>query len=111
MDALILKNFLKESLTIEGIHRDPTATELHETAAFLALEKVTLDHLRPLALIYASGRGILRERAGMDVRVGNHIPPPGGPKIRRDLVALIETLTDPDKSPFEWHIEYEALHP
>ena len=103
--------FLKESNRIEGITRDPHPQELSETAKFLDLDTVGLDDLRRLALIYASGRGILRERIGMDVRVGNHIPQRGGPSVRRELVKLLDDLADPDISPFEWHTQYETLHP
>ena len=106
-----LISFLKESNRIEGITRDPTPQELSETAKFLDLDTVGLDDLRRLAIIYASGRGILRERIGMDVMVGNHIPPRGGPSVRRELVKLLDDLADPDISPFEWHTQYETLHP
>ena len=106
-----LRRFLIESNRIEGITRDPTPQELSETAKFLDLDTVGLDDLRRLAIIYASGRGILRERIGMDVRVGNHFPPPGGSSVRRELVKLLDDLADPDISPFEWHIQYETLHP
>ena len=106
-----LRRFLIESNRIEGITRDPTPQELSETAKFLDLDTVGLDDLRRLAIIYASGRGILRERIGLDVRVGNHFPPRGGPSVRRELVKLLDDLTDPDISPFQWHIQYETLHP
>lgn len=103
--------FVRESNKIEGIHRDPTDTELHETSAFLALDRITLQNLERLALVYAGGRGLLRSKVGLNVTVGNHVPPPGGPGIRRALVNLLDDLTDPDISPFEWHIQYETLHP
>lgn len=110
-DAPGLITFVRDSNRIEGIGRNPTDQEVAETAKFLALDQVTLDDLRRLALVYALGRGILRERKGMDVRVGNHYPPRGGQHVRVELVKLLDTLRDPDKSPFEFHREYENLHP
>jgi hypothetical protein len=50
----------------------------------------------------------LRERRGLDVRVGSHVPISGGPEVRRRLEALMGVLAT---DPFDWHQDYETLHP
>jgi Fic/DOC family protein len=51
----------------------------------------------------------LRDRPGMDVYVGSHVPPAGGPAIASGLHDLLEEL--PRADPFDWHVAYESLHP
>ena len=109
MNPNLLRDFVAESLRIEGIGRDPSNVELHETAEFLKLITVTLDDLRRLALVYAPGRGLLRERVGMDVRIGSHYPTPGGPLVRLELALLLRQL--PTEHPFDFHRAYEIAHP
>ena len=48
---------------------------------------------------------------GMTVRVGNHIAPPGGPKIRSALETLLRGVKDNGVSPYKVHRAYETLHP
>ena len=53
----------------------------------------------------------LRERVGMDVRVGSHVPPPGGPLIREQLAMLLADVTEGQRSAYGVHQAYENLHP
>lgn len=106
-----LTAFVKESNRIEGILRDPTKAEIEAHQEFLAtstgcLEELTLKNF----VAVVAPRKLLREKRGMDVRVGSHIAPPGGPKISD---ALIEILTSAAEgySPYEVHQDYEHLHP
>lgn len=104
-----LMPFLCESLMIEGIHRDPTDQEIGATRRFMGLFSVSALALGDLQSVYAPGKPI-REREGMDVRVGNYIAPKGGPIIIRRLQALCRKV---NKSADAWnvHVEFEALHP
>ena len=47
----------------------------------------------------------------MNVVVGNHRPPPGGPQIAIELSKLIQLAIDNDATPFAIHRRYEKLHP
>jgi hypothetical protein len=103
-------DFVTESNRIEGILRPPTEDEVSATAevvrspappSFLAVVG--------LAALYTNGRGHLRDKAGYDVRVGNHIAPKGGPRIERELKELLATIETSD--PYGFHIAYETLHP
>ena len=55
---------------------------------------------------------VLRRRAGLDVRVGNHIAPPGGPEIETALLSILGRAVFGyiDKA-HEIHVAYEILHP
>lgn len=55
----------------------------------------------------------LRDKLGMDVIVGNHRPPQGGPEIRHQLAGLLAGVnTGPGlASPHKIHKVYETLHP
>jgi Fic/DOC family protein len=51
----------------------------------------------------------LRKRVGLNVRVGDHIAPRGGPKIVDELSAILADTLDGD--PYAVHHRYETLHP
>lgn len=101
--------FVTESNRIEGIHRPPTELEVAATEAFITGDKPTVDSLAELASVYTSGRGKLRTERNMNVRVGSHTPPLGGPEILSALELLIDRIGGYD--PFEFHVQYETLHP
>ena len=74
--------------------------------AFLALPKVSIQGLQELVSALEPG-AVLRDRPGLNVRVGSHFPPPGGPEIR----AALERLLAANLGAWERHVEYETLHP
>lgn len=108
--AGLLRAFVIESNRIEGIWRDPTSAELREHAEFLALPIVTVETLERFVRVVAPGKP-LRDQEGMNVRVGSHIAPPGGPAIRESLSALLDVIMAPGMTPYMAHHEYETLHP
>ena len=111
MRSVNLDNFVTESNRIEGIHRPPTVDEVDATAAWLNEPFPEIEHLDRLVSVYAPGH-CLRDRDGLDVRVGNYIAPRGGPEIRTRLVELLYRATrERIISPWAAHIEYERLHP
>jgi hypothetical protein len=99
--------FVEESNRIEGILRPPTPAELEEFKRFLALEEVTVEEMEHFVSVYQPGAR-LRDKLGLDVRVGGYLPPRGSPQIRDHLVDL---LYDDEMSAHEQHVAYEALHP
>lgn len=107
-----LEPFVRESNRIEGILRDPHG---HEIGAHRNFEP-TIPGLRAFTQMLDS-RIELREFPRMDVRVGNHIPPRGGPQVLTALDALLAPVArrynDPDDitDPYEVHQAYEELHP
>ncbi len=96
--------FLRESLAIEGIIRRPTPKERDATLALLRGD-LTFDAVLMLQAVYAPGKP-LRDKPGMNVRVGGHVAASGGPAVRNDLDRVL-TITDP----YTGHVAFELLHP
>lgn len=109
--GVTLIDFVRESNRIEGIEREPTDYEITAHEEFMELPEVGVPEMecfvRDVAVVP------LRDRAGRDVRVGAHYPPPGGPEIREELGQLLLEANDPglDCTPYSIHVEYEKLHP
>jgi hypothetical protein len=99
-----------ESNRIEGIIRPPSDLELQAFDRFLHIEKVHVADLVAFVGIYQPGAR-LRDKPGLDVRVGNHIPPRGGAHIREQLEALLIDANAEKFSPWAIHCQYETLHP
>ena len=104
-----LEMFVRESNRIEGILRDPTWDEINITAAFIFDTEPSIGALEAFVNVCAPGKS-LRRYKGMDVRVGPHIAPPGGPNIPTTLNAIIERAVDGDNV-WRVHCDYETLHP
>lgn len=100
--------FIAESNLIEGIYRPPTEAEIAATDCFLKSE-ATEESLSTMQAVFAPGYP-LRTRVGMDVRVGNHIAPPGGPQIKSRIEMLLSYMHESD-DPWRIHCEFETLHP
>jgi len=106
IDREQLALFVRESNWIEGIRRDPTEAEINAHAAFLAAPEVDLEAL--VAFVgQVQPNAHLRDRKGLNVYVGDHVPPAGGYGIPLALCDLLERATDP----YQTHVEYETLHP
>jgi Fic/DOC family protein len=103
-----LHSFVRESNRIEGIHRDPTEREIEAHEGFLSRPEIRVEDLREFVHVVAGAP--LRERQGMNVFVGAHVPQPGG---RGVLVGLQELLVDAHSTiaPWQVHVAYEHLHP
>ena len=103
-----LTDFLVESNRIERIMRPPSGAEISATESFLQLKAVTVQDMERLVYAYQPDAR-LRRVFGMDVRVGKHKPPGGGPHIEK---ALVELLRNEDcNTPYIQHLHYEMLHP
>lgn len=112
-----LEKFISESNRIEGIIRSPTTAEIEAVQAFLELPAIEIPHLEELVrTVTRSPQGggpghRLRNQPGLDVRVGDHIAPRGGPDIVTELLALLATVNDAWGDPYTNHKAYEYLHP
>lgn len=104
-----LREFVDESLKIEGITRSALLPEMEAMEAFLKLPKLDVSDVSVLARAFTS-QALLRNRRGMNVRVGNHKPPVGGPGVVRSLEAILAKV-NADQPMWPLHIDYESLHP
>lgn len=108
MKACSLADFITESNHIEGLG----PAESHELTAhttLLAAPALTIAALQ--AFVNTVARAPLRSQHGMNVRVGQHFPPRGGPDIPRYLDQLLAAVSERRITPYEAHVEYETLHP
>ena len=103
-----LRTFVKESNRIEGILRAPTKREIEAHVAILQHGAPDIGALSRFVMTVAGKP--LREREGMNVRVGNHFPPPGGPDIPIRLGLILHGAHRGD-DPWAVHKDYETLHP
>lgn len=106
-----LVDFVRESNRIEGIMHEPFVDELNAHEKLLGLSRVEVSDLALFVAIVQPG-ALLRDCRGMDVRVGNYIPPLGGPNIRSKLETLLGDIQHHGTvGPYTAHIRYEAIHP
>jgi Fic family protein len=104
-----LETFVAESNQIEGIHR-VTGYEVDAHAVLLSLSTLTIEAVEGFVRDVAAAP--LRDKPGMNVRVGSHVPPPGGPEIREQLEGFLWGLSQPaNYTPYSAHVWYESLHP
>lgn len=102
------ERFIAESNRIEGILREPTKQEVEEFERFMSLDIVTITDLAQFVRVYQPGAK-LRDKKGMNVRVGNHVPLDGGPLVRSRLEGILDRCHT--SGAYHTHIEYETLHP
>jgi hypothetical protein len=105
-----LVDFITESNLIEGINRPPSQIEIEATTRLLLLPALKVEDIETFVSTIQPG-AILRSRPGLNVRVGNHIPPPGGQKLKTELVRLLNAITTGKVDPWIGHVVYETLHP
>jgi len=98
-----------ESNRIEGIHRSPTRQESEATLDFVTAESMTVVRLKALVAVYQPNARI-RDHADLNVRVGSHIAPRGGPEIVAALEQILMESAVYDDS-YATHHAYETLHP
>lgn len=127
MENIRRENFVRQSFEIEGIHlADHQLAE--KTGVFedflkdmdnsnkLSAEKDKdeKDKFATIVKNYAEILGgVLRDKKGMDVIVGNYRPPRGGREVSKMFTELMEKLDAVmmEEDIFKFHKEYESLHP
>lgn len=111
MTRFSLEDFVRESNRIEGIHRKPTQLEMDAHAALLVMRDMNVGTLESFVGIVAGKP--LRRSPGMNVRVGSHIAPPGGPEIETALAHICGTIQQGEHEHhcYAVHQQYETLHP
>lgn len=113
-----LRDFVTESNRIEGILRPPRSGEVAVHATLLRASALTVALLQDFVSVVQPG-AMLRDLPGLNVTVGAHVPPPGGPAVRRALEDLLDQvkafrfIVDPfeQDASFVTHHAYETLHP
>ncbi len=104
-----LVEFLRESLMIEGIDREPTQTEIDETGRFVFWPSVNAGSVIRLVGAYQPN-AVIRDKPNLNVRVGRYVAPRGGPGIVEALEGILADA-DSGRDPWVVHGAYETLHP
>lgn len=112
-------DFIRESNRIEDIHRDPSAAEIAELERFMALDELSVAELERFVAVYQPNAR-LRTEAGLNVYVGDHVPPPGGVGIgyalndilaRANIARGGRSIKETSRQAYALHVEYETIHP
>ncbi|HKO38855.1 MAG TPA: Fic family protein [Solirubrobacterales bacterium] len=101
--------FVAESNRIEGIERPPLDAEVEVHEALLALDRLRPADIENFVRVVADAP--LRRHPGMDVWVGPHTPPPGGPEVVTRFAQLVADVNALARDPWAMHVAYETLHP
>lgn len=107
IDPATLRSFVEESNFIEGYTHRVKADELRAHRQLLC-DGVSVVNLCKFVALVAPGHS-LRNRPGMNVRVGSHVAPAGGPLVEQTLKDLL--LQHWAGDPFDVHRRYLNLHP
>lgn len=107
------EQFLLESNKIEGIMRPLKDQEIKAFLKFRDLDIVTIqDMIDYVAAIQPDA--VLRDKVGLNVRVGTYYPPTGAPNIRKKLSALLQSASafkGSSEQSYATHYLYEKIHP
>ncbi len=113
MSEWTLEDFVRESNRIEGINRDPSGMEISSSVAFLARPEIEIAHISRMVSAFQPD-AVLRDRPGLNVRVGDHIAPPGGQEVACALLEIVGAAncrSPSDVAAYDVHLGYETLHP
>lgn len=102
--------FLIESNRIEGITHQLTNREIKGFETFMNLTSLTILDMCELVTAF-QGDARIRDKYGLDVRVGGHTPPKGGVSIRTKLEGLLALVNAGNINAYWAHHKYETLHP
>ncbi len=105
-----IEEMVAETNRIEGIDRLPTSAEIAEHERFMCLKRVSVSELEAFVRVYQPNAR-LRSVAGLNVRVGSHVPPKGGKHIAVKLRSLLVSINAEAIDPWTAHVQYETLHP
>lgn len=105
--------FIRESDLIEGIKTPVTSLKRLRLEAFLDAP-LTLESVLAYQAFIAPKKP-LRDQIGMNVRIGHHMPPPGGPAITTELNLLVRRISgqlpNATIAPHVAHTQFQTLHP
>ncbi len=105
-----LRQYLIESNRIEAIFSPVNEKNVDAFEDFLNASPLTIERLGKFVR-QCQRSAVLRSSPGMDVRVGNHIPPGGGPEIVAELRLILGDLPATPRGAYLTHSAYETLHP
>lgn len=79
--------------------------------AILSANYINIHMLEEIVGAMTNGKGRMRDRRAMNVRVGSHNPPKGGEGVLIMTLQLLEELADGVDDPWAWKERFLWLHP
>lgn len=110
MTDQLFTDFAVESNMIEGINHT-TDKQIEALRHFCTLDGVCVSDVRGYVHQVQPGAVFRNETTIPGVRVGNHIAPPSGPAVGRNLEMLLDYAQKANADPWSIHCDYETLHP
>ncbi len=108
-----LIEFVSESNKIEGIHKT-LIPEVKAHSDLLGISGViSIDQLVEFVKVIQPN-AVLRDKEGLNVRVGDYYPPKGGPEIKEELHLILQRMGNfrcMDAQTYQLHHAFERLHP
>lgn len=103
-----IREFAEESNRIEGIDdQDSDFDAENRLKMFLKHDKLTIENVCKF-----NTAGKLRDKLGMDVRIGDYLPPAGGPDVKERLKSFLNLVSSTNVlSPLQRYIAFEQDHP
>lgn len=108
LEDKFLRKFLKESNAIENIHGHVPITQIEAARSFLNNGDPTIISMEEFVKVNQPN-SVLRDKDGLNVKVGGYYPPQGGPNIRIKLEHILKKVKY--EHPWMTHRKYENLHP
>lgn len=108
----LVYDIIAESNYIEGIY-EVRQDDIKAHDFLLEQEVLTIDALKHFVSL-VQPKAILRDKSNLNVRVGNHVAPQGGPNVVKRLQELLDWANKERgkrKAIYDVHIAYETLHP
>jgi hypothetical protein len=105
-----IATFVAESNRIEGITRPPKQVEIDAIVRLVMLPKLTIAAVTSFVDACQPGAK-LRDKRGLNVRVGAHVAPYGGPAVAEELAGWLDLINAGEIDPWAAHVSYEVLHP
>lgn len=109
-ELFAILDFATESNEIEG-ESSANDVEYGALVVFIRKPEISISDLQSYCQALRSPDCEIRDRAGMNVQVGDHVAPPGGPLVVSQLFDILEGANSGSTSPWLTHQRYETLHP
>lgn len=110
MNQTYLLRFIAESNKIERISEYDVESEFRIYKILLGRKYLNVSYVKAFAQAIQPGV-LLRDRIGLNVRIGDHVPMAGGPDVVTELTDILEGGNNWYDNHWRTHIRYEDLHP
>ncbi len=102
-----IEKFIRESNSIENIHREPTVKEIFEFELLYSADSIEVVDLERFVRLCEPRARLRLKYPNDDVRVGAYSPPKSGVAVMEKLDQMLKCGLEA----YDLHIAFELLHP